>query len=311
MTIKVLISDKIESVCPDILAKAGFTVDQKNGLPSKELEAIIGDYQALIVRSATTVTKEILAKGAEGQLKIVGRAGAGLDNIDLAAALASGIKVVNTPGLNANAVAELVIAYLIILSRKLSPAMSSIKAGRWEKKGLTGTEVLGKTIGLVGLGAVGRLVANKSKGLGLSVLAYDPYLTQDAIKSAGAEPVTLEELFTKSDFISLHLPKTPETTNMIDKSVLAKMKDSAYLINCARGGLIDEEALYSALKEGKLAGAASDVFVQEPPGWSPLLSLDNFAATPHLGASTYEAQLGVAVRVAEIIVDYLTLGKLP
>ncbi|MDR1657382.1 MAG: hydroxyacid dehydrogenase [Deltaproteobacteria bacterium] len=306
MSFKILISDKIESICPEIFSKAGFTVDEKSGLTPAELQAAIGDYHGLVVRSATTVTEKVLASGAAGNLKIVGRAGAGLDNIDLKAAEAHGIKVVNTPGLNANAVAELVIAYLVILARKLGPAMSSIKAGRWEKKGLAGTEISGKTIGLVGLGAVGRLVAKKAIGLGLSVIAYDPFLTKADIEAAGVSEAALDQIWAQADFISLHLPKTPETVNLIGAEVLSKVKKSAFIINCARGGLVDEEALSVALTEGRLAGAAADVFVSEPPDGSPLLALDNFVATPHLGASTLEAQLGVAEKVAELMVDFLT-----
>jgi D-3-phosphoglycerate dehydrogenase len=305
MAFSVLISDKIESVCPERLIKDGFLVDEKSGLGPEELEAIIGQYDALIVRSATKVTAKILKTGSIGKLKIVGRAGAGLDNIDLEAAKKLGIEVVNTPGLNANAVAELVIAFLIILSRKLGSAMSSIKAGRWEKKGLAGTEVMGKTIGLIGLGAVGRLVAAKAVGLGMKVLAYDPLISHEKIKEAGAEPVELEALWGDSDYISLHLPKTEQTKNLVGAEALSKMRRSAYLINCARGGLVDENALHTALVEGTIAGAAADVFVQEPPGWSPLLALPNFEATPHVGASTEEAQLLVAEKVAELISGYL------
>ncbi|MDR2455179.1 MAG: hydroxyacid dehydrogenase [Deltaproteobacteria bacterium] len=306
MAFNILISDKIEPVCPERLIKDGCLVDQKSGLGPEELEAIIGQYDALIVRSATKVTGKILKTGSIGKLKIVGRAGAGLDNIDLEAAKKLGIEVVNTPGLNANAVAELVVAFLIILSRKLGAAMSSIKAGRWEKKGLSGTEVMGKTIGLVGLGAVGRLVAAKAIGLGMKVLAYDPLISHEKIKEAGAEPADLEALWANSDYISLHLPKTEQTKNLVGSEALSKMRKGSFLINCARGGLVDENALHTALVEGTIAGAASDVFAQEPPGWSPLLALPNFEATPHLGASTEEAQLAVAEKVAELISGYLS-----
>jgi D-3-phosphoglycerate dehydrogenase len=305
MSVKILISDKIEPICPETFQKAGYEVDSITGLSPVELVDIIGGYDGLVVRSATSVTAEAIAKGAAGRLKIVGRAGAGLDNIDLEAAKLHNVAVVNTPGLNANAVAELVVAYMVILSRKLGTAMSSIKQGRWEKKGLSGTEVQGKIIGLVGLGAVGRLVAAKAAGMGLKVLAYDPFLTEDQIKAAGAEPVALESLWAESDFISLHLPKTKETANLVNAEVLSKVKNSAFLINCARGGLVDEDALHAAMVEGRLAGAATDVFAQEPPGWSPLLALPNFVATPHLGASTEEAQLAVAAKVAELIIERL------
>jgi D-3-phosphoglycerate dehydrogenase len=305
MVFKILISDKIESVCPERLKKAGFDVDEKNGLSLEELLGIIGRYHGLVVRSATKVTAEVLAKGAEGNLKIVGRAGAGLDNIDVEAAERLGLKVVNTPGLNANAVAELTVGLMIVLSRKLWPAMESIKSGRWEKKALSGYEISGKTMGLLGLGAVGRLVAHKVKALGLKVLAHDPIITKEDIEAAGAEAVDFAELFKRSDYVSLHLPKTKETTNIVSAQVLSTMRPSAYLINCARGGLVDEEALYLSLKENRLAGAATDVFAKEPPDPSPLMSLSNFVAIPHLGASTEEAQLAVADKVALLIIDYL------
>jgi D-3-phosphoglycerate dehydrogenase len=305
MPFKILISDKIESVCPDRFKKAGFEVDEKSGLSSEELEGLIGQYHGLVVRSATTVTERILEKGAAGKLKIVGRAGAGLDNIDVQAAARLDIKVVNTPGLNANAVAELTVAFMIILARKLWSAMESIKAGRWEKKNLVGHEISGKTIGLLGLGAVGRLVAAKAKALGLKVLAHDPIITKEAIEAVGAEAVGFDDVFRRSDYVSLHLPKTKETTNIVSAKVLELMKPDAFLINCARGGLIDEDALLTALKGKLLAGAATDVFIKEPPDPSPLMALPNFVAVPHLGASTEEAQLAVAEKVADLIIDFL------
>jgi D-3-phosphoglycerate dehydrogenase len=268
----------------------------------------IGQYDGLVVRSATTVTREVLLKGKEGALKIVGRAGAGLDNIDVAAAKELGIKVVNTPGLNANAVAELTVAMAIVLARKLGVAFSSIKAGRWEKKGLVGTELSGKVIGLVGLGYVGRLVAKKAVGLDMKVWAYDPFLTPEAVTQAGAAAKSLEEIWAGADYISLHLPKTPETVNLVNEAVLAKTKKGAFILNCARGGLVDEQALYAALKSGHLGGAALDVFDKEPPGESPLLALDNFVATPHVGASSLEAQLNVAEEVARLLVEFLSPG---
>jgi D-3-phosphoglycerate dehydrogenase len=306
MPFKILISDKIEPICPDRFKKAGFEVDEKNGLSQAELEGLVAQYHGLVVRSATKVTASVLEKGAAGHLKIVGRAGAGLDNIEVRAAEKLGIKVVNTPGLNANAVAELTIALMIVSARHLWPAMESIKAGRWEKKGLTGTEIQGKTIGLLGLGAVGRLVASKAKALGLKVLAFDPIISKEAIAAAGATAVDFDELFINSDYISLHLPKNKETTNIVDGRVLSLMKPGSYLINCARGGLVDEEALFLALKDNRLAGAATDVFVKEPPDPSPLMALPNFVAVPHLGASSEEALLAVADKVAELLIDYLT-----
>ncbi|MDR0356490.1 MAG: hydroxyacid dehydrogenase [Deltaproteobacteria bacterium] len=305
MPFKILISDKIEAVCSERLRAKGFETTEKSGLSAADLEAEIGQYHGLVVRSATSVTAEVLKRGAKGNLKIVGRAGAGLDNIDLKTAEALGIKVVNTPGLNANAVAELTIGLMLVLSRRLWPAMESMKACRWEKKGLSGVEIRGKTIGLLGIGAVGRLVARKALGLELKVLAHDPFLSPEAVKECGAEPVGFEEVFQLSDYVSLHMPKTPETVNIVDGRILGMMKKGSYLINCARGGLVDEEALTKALKEGPLAGAASDVFSKEPPEPSPLFGLPNFVALPHMGASTEEAQLAVAEKVADLVIEHL------
>ncbi|MDR3134755.1 MAG: hydroxyacid dehydrogenase [Deltaproteobacteria bacterium] len=303
---KILIADKIEPVCADRLIKAGFKVDVNTGLPEDKIHDIIDGYHGLLVRSATSVTAKILSKGSAGKLKIVGRAGAGLDNIDLKAAEGVGVKVVNTPGLNANAVAELTVALMIILSRKLWPAMESVKAGRWEKKSLSGYEIRGKTLGLLGLGHVGRLVADKARALGRKVLAHDPIIPTEAIKEAGAEPASFDDLFKLSDYVSLHLPKTSKTANIVGAKALAAMKPGAYLINCARGGLVDEGALLAALTEKRLAGAATDVFAKEPPDPSPLMALPNFVAIPHLGASTEESQLAVAEKVAELVIDYLS-----
>ncbi|MDR0549505.1 MAG: hydroxyacid dehydrogenase [Deltaproteobacteria bacterium] len=304
----VLLSDKIESVCPETLKKAGIAVVEKSGLSPSDLEKEIGQYDGLVVRSATTVTRGVLEKGKAGALKIVGRAGAGLDNIDGVAAQELGIKVVNTPGLNANAVAELTVALAIVLARKLDLAFSSTKAGRWEKKNLVGTELSGKVIGLVGFGYVGRLVAKKAVGLDMTVWAYDPFLKPETLAQSQATAKTLDEIWTGADYVSLHLPKTPETVNLVNEAVIAKLKKGAILLNCARGGLVDEKALYQALKSGHLAGAALDVFATEPPADNPLLTLDNFVATPHVGASTLEAQLNVAEEVARLLVDFLKPG---
>ncbi|MDR1870768.1 MAG: hydroxyacid dehydrogenase [Deltaproteobacteria bacterium] len=306
MAPKVLLSDKIESVCPEILGQAGIEAVEKSGLTPEALVAEIGQYDGLVVRSATTVTKEVLVAGKKGSLKIVGRAGAGLDNIDVQAAKELGIKVVNTPGQNANAVAELTIALAIVLARKLWVAFSSIKEGRWEKKGLVGSELSGKVLGLVGFGYVGKLVAKKAQGLDLEVWAYDPFVSAAELKESGALAKSLEEIWTGSDYISLHLPKTPETANIVNYEVLFKMKKGSYLINCARGGLVDEKALHQALVSGHLGGAALDVFAAEPPGDNPLLALPNFVATPHVGASSLEAQLNVAAEVAKLLVAFLS-----
>ena len=305
MAYKVLISDKIEEACTDIFDRRGLAYDVKTGLSPEELEQIIGAYDAQVVRSATKVTASVLTKGKAGNLKIVARAGAGLDNIDTEAAASLGIKVVNTPGLNANAVAELTISYCFILARRLSEAAAGVKSGLWEKKSLTGSEIMGKTLGLVGFGHIGRLVAQKAHGLGMKVIAYDPVVPADIIQKFGAYPGTIDTVFKEGDFVSLHLPQEKDTLNIINEKVLKKFKKSAFLINCARGGLVDENALYDALATGEIAGAAADVFQKEPPQDNPLLKLPNFVASPHIGASTIEAQLGVAKKAAELVAEYL------
>ncbi|MFH1138576.1 MAG: hydroxyacid dehydrogenase [Pseudomonadota bacterium] len=303
---KVLISDKAHPSCAKIFADAGFEVDEKTGLAPAELKAIIKDYHGLVIRSATKVTAELL--DAAVNLKVVARAGAGVDNVDIPAATAKGVVVMNTPGQNSNAAAELAVAMIFALSRHIYRACESLKACRWEKKALEGAEVMGKTLGVLGYGNIGRIVGELGKGIKMKVLAYDPFLTADQIKNLGAEPAGLDELLAKSDFVTIHIPRTKETANLFNAGTIGKMKDGAYLINCARGGLVDEEALYDALESGKLAGAALDVFAVEPPGEHKLLQLGNFICTPHLGASTKEAQINVAVAAAEQIVKYLRDG---
>ena len=307
--VKVLISEKIDPLCPQIFKEAGFTVDIKTDLSPQELAETVGQYDGLVVRSSTKVTADVLAKA--GKLKVVGRAGAGVDTIDVEAATKAGVLVMNTPGQNANGVAELVFVHMLALIRKVVPGTVSLNEGRWEKKNLSGTELKGKTIGLVGFGAIGRRVAAIAEGFGMSVMAHDPLLNENQIRSAGARPSTLGEILAEADFISLHLPKTPETVNMIDAAALAKMKAGAFLINCARGGLVDEAALAEVLKSGRLGGAGLDVFAAEPPAAdNPLFGLDNFVGTPHIGASTAESQVNVAVAVARQMVDYFQAGAL-
>ena len=310
MKMKILISEKIDPICPALFKEAGFEVDHRPALTPAELLEIIGNYDGLVVRSSTKVTAEVLAKGAP-RLKVVGRAGAGVDTIDVEAATRAKILVMNTPGQNANGVAELVFGLMLSLVRHIAVGCSTLKAGRWEKNKLGGTELLGKTIGLVGFGAIGRRVCAMARGLGMNVLAYDPLLTYDQISACGAQPGTLDEVLRGGDFVSLHLPKTRETSNLINRAALDKMKPTAMLLNCARGGLVDEAELAAALKEGRLAGAAMDVFTQEPPtADNPLLALDNFVGTPHLGASTAESQVNVAAAVARQMIAYFRDGSL-
>ncbi|MDR1044794.1 MAG: hydroxyacid dehydrogenase [Candidatus Adiutrix sp.] len=304
---RILISEKTDPLCARIFREAGFEADELFKLGADELLELIGGYQGLVVRSATKVTAEVLARAAS--LKVVGRAGAGVDNIDVPAATAAGVLVMNTPGQNANAVAELAFGLLLALLRRLVSGCLSLKAGRWEKSALAGAELKGKTLGLIGLGAVGRRMAHLARAFDQTVLAHDPYLPDHQVRACGAEPAALDEILATADFVSLHLPKTPETANIIDARALAKMKPGAVLLNCARGGLVDESALYRALVSGRLAGAALDVFAQEPPDpQNPLLGLENFIGTPHLGASTAESQVNVAVAVARQMVAFFQSG---
>ena len=303
---KVLISDNLSPRGVEILKKAGLEVDFRSKTAPEEIEKIIGDFDALVIRSATKVTAALLEKAAK--LKVVGRAGSGLDNVDIPAATKKGVVVMNTPGGNTVTTAEHTIGMLFACARMIPQAYASMKAGKWEKKKFEGVELFDKTLGVVGLGAIGGVVASRCVMLGMKVLAYDPFISPEKAKSMGIELADLETIYGRSDFITLHTPKTKETANLINKDTIAKMKDGVRIIICARGGIVNEQDIYEALKSGKVAAAAFDVFEKEPPENHPLLTLDNFIATPHLGASTKEAQENVATAVAEQIVDYLVAG---
>src|SRR5688572_1338697 len=305
--IKVLVADDMSKAAVEIMSKAGLKVDVRTGLPPNQLAEIIGQYHGLAVRSATKVTPDILAKASN--LKIVGRAGVGVDNIDVKAATEKKVQVINTPSGNAIAAGELAIAHMFALARKIPQATASMKRGEWEKKKFAGVEITGKTLGVVGFGNIGRQVAERGVGLRMKVLAHDPVLPAVTTPPAGIELTSLDDLITRSDFISLHLPFLPSTKNLFGADNLKKMKKGAYLINCARGGIVDENALYEVLKSGHLGGAALDVFEKEPCGPLPLFELDNVIASPHLGASTKEAQEKVAVELAEVFVDFFKTGK--
>jgi len=305
---KVLVSDNISPKCIEILKNAGLEVDIKVGMKPDELRACIGDYQGLIIRSATKVTSEII--DAATSLKVIGRAGSGLDNVDRTAATKKGIVVMNTPGGNTITTAEHTIALMVSLARQVPQATMSMKAGKWDKKKFMGIELFNKTLGIVGIGNIGSQVAKRMQAFAMNVIAYDPFLSEDKAKAMGVEKVDLRELFRRSDFITVHTPLTPETKNLINRETLAIMKPGVRIINCARGGIISEKDLYDALVEGKVGGAALDVFEKEPPENNPLLTLDTVIATPHLGASTKEAQENVAVAVAEQVVDYLIRGTI-
>jgi D-3-phosphoglycerate dehydrogenase len=300
---KVLVSDPIDQAGIDILSQVA-QVDVKTGLPQEELVKIIPEYDALMLRSSTKVTQQIIEAGT--QLKIIGRAGVGVDNIDVPAATRHGIVVVNSPEGNTIAAAEHAIAMMLSLSRQIPDANRSVKDGKWERKQFVGSEVYKKTLGVVGLGKIGSHVATVGKALGMKLLAYDPFISAERAEQLGCRLVDLDLLFREADYISLHVPKTPETKNLIDAGAIAKMKPTVRIINCARGGIVDEAAIAEAIETGKIAGAALDVFDNEPLGESPLTKLgSNTILTPHLGASTAEAQVNVAIDVAEQIRDVL------
>ncbi|MBU0731054.1 MAG: phosphoglycerate dehydrogenase [Proteobacteria bacterium] len=304
---KVLISDNLAPVGAEILRKAGLEVDIITGLAPEELKKIIGAYDGLVIRSATKVTEEIIE--AADNLKIVGRAGIGLDNVNIPAASKRGIVVMNAPDGNATTAAEHAIAMMVSLSRKIPQATASMKEGKWEKKKFSGRELTGKTVGIVGIGRIGSIFANRAQGLHMKVIAFDPHMPKDLVDKLGVELVSLEELCKRSDYISVHVPLTKETKHVLSTQEFKNMKNDALFIDCARGGVVDEEALYEALKNGEIAGAALDVFEVEPTTLdNPLLSLDNFICTPHLGASTSEAQENVAVIIAEQMASYLLHG---
>jgi D-3-phosphoglycerate dehydrogenase len=307
---KVLVADELSPRGIETLRKAnGLTVDVKLGLKPAELKSILGDYQALAVRSATKVTADVL-EGAKA-LKVIGRAGVGVDNIDVEAASRQNIIVMNTPGGNSMAVAELTLAMLLALPRQLVQAVGSTKSGKWEKKKFaSGHELFQKTVGILGLGNIGSLVAQRCLAFGMTVLVYDPHPSEAARKlGLSVQFVSLEELVRRADFLTIHVPANEKTHNLVGASLFAHMKKGAYLVNCARGGIVDEAALAVALQDGTLAGAAMDVFSTEPPPASyPLLALDNFLATPHLGASTEEGQLACANQLAEQLVEFLQRG---
>jgi len=305
---KVLISDNISPKCVEILKDAGLEVDIKVGMKPGELQACIGDYEGLIIRSATKVTSEVI--DAAARLKVIGRAGSGLDNVDRTAATKKGVVVMNTPGGNTITTAEHTIALMVSLARQVPQATMSLKAGKWEKKKFMGVELFNKTLGIVGIGNIGSQVAKRMQAFAMNVIAFDPFLSEDKAKAMGVEKVDLRELFRRSDFITVHTPLTTETKNLINRETLAIMKPGVRIINCARGGIVSEKDLYDALVGGKVGGAALDVFEKEPPENNPLLTLDTVIATPHLGASTKEAQENVAVAVAEQVVDYLVSGTI-
>jgi D-3-phosphoglycerate dehydrogenase len=307
---KVLVSDKLSKTAVQIFKDNGVDVDYLPdlGKDKEKLLEVIGQYDGLAIRSATKVTEKVIA--AATNLKVIGRAGIGVDNVDIPAATKKGIIVMNTPFGNSITTAEHAIALMFSLARQLPEADASTRAGKWEKNRFMGVELTSKVLGIVGCGNIGSIVADRAVGLRMKVIAFDPFLTPERAVELGVEKVELDELLRRADFITLHTPLIDATRNIINAQAIAKMKDGVRLINCARGGLVDEKALYDGLKSGKLAGAAFDVFVEEPATSNPLFELENFIATPHLGASTSEAQENVALQVAEQISAYLMTGEI-
>ena len=299
---KVLIADPIAEEGINILRDHA-EVDIRLGLETEELRSIIGDYEALVVRSETKVTAEVIEVGK--RLQVIGRAGVGVDNIDLDAATSRGIVVVNAPESNILSAAEHTIALMLALARNIPQAHAQLKSGKWERKSFTGVEILNKKMGIIGLGRVGSEVAKRGKGMGMHLIAYDPMVSLDYARSLSVELVTLEELLKESDFITVHIPFSEATKSLIGARELRLVKPTVRLINTARGGIIDEEVLFEAIEEGRVAGAAIDVFTEEPATGSILLKSDKIIVTPHLGASTIEAQAGVAVDIAEQVIDVL------
>ncbi|HVN22510.1 MAG TPA: phosphoglycerate dehydrogenase [Syntrophorhabdales bacterium] len=304
---KILIADAMSGEAVDILKSKGLSVDVKTDLKKEELAAIIGEYDALIVRSATKVTRDIIANA--DKLKVIGRAGIGVDNVDVEAATEKGIVVMNTPQGNALAAAEHTVALMFAVARKVALADATMKQGKWEKKLLMGIEVYNKTLGVIGIGNIGMIVAEKAVALGMRVIAYDLFVTKEVAEAKGIELVGLDTLLAESDFITVHLPMVRETKNLIEKNALAKTKKGVVILNVARGGIVNEMDLYDALMSGHVSGAGLDVFEQEPPPKDhPLVLTDKVVCTPHLGASTKEAQEKVAIDIADQIVDFALNG---
>ncbi|WP_163339626.1 phosphoglycerate dehydrogenase [Desulfopila sp. IMCC35008] len=306
---KVLVSDNLSPVGVKVMEEAGLTVDVNTGLPPEELAKIIGNYDGLVIRSATKVTEELLQNATN--LKVVGRAGIGLDNVDIPAASQKGIVVMNAPDGNATTTAEHAISMMLALSRNIPQATGSMKAGKWEKKKFMGREVTGKTLGIIGIGRIGSIAASRAQGLKMKTIAFDPHMVPEMAEKIGVELVDLEELAKRSDYITVHVPKTKETANLVSTEFFNNMKQDGMFIDCARGGVCDEKALYEALAAGQIGGAALDVFAEEPTTLEncPLLGLDNFICTPHLGASTSEAQENVALIIARQVSEFLNSGS--
>jgi len=300
---KILITDPVDPQCSEILRAEGFHVDVRTGLQPSEVQSAIPEYEALIVRSSTDVTPDIIHAGTK--LKVIGRAGAGVDNIDVQAATRHGIIVMNTPGGNTISTAEHTMSLLLALARNIPQAHQSLQKGKWERKAFIGTELAGKTIGVLGLGKVGKEVARRCLAFDMVVLGYDPVVSREAASKLNIELLDLQQVLKRSDFVTVHTPLNEETRGLLGEETLSLCKPGVRIINCARGGIVDETALRKALERGHVAGAALDVYENEPPGDNPLLQHPHVVATPHLGASTEEAQEKVAVQIAHQVADVL------
>ena len=296
---KVLVSDPIAKEAIEILKKAGIEAVEQTGLSPDDLIKAIPEYDGIIVRSATKVTKDVIEAGKK--LKVIGRAGVGLDNVDRVAAKEKNIKVVNTPAATSISVAELALGMMFSAARRIPQATASTKAGKWEKKKFKGFELFGKTLGIIGVGRIGTEMAKRAKAMGMKVLAYDPYIKTHE----HAQISDLDTLFKESDYISLHIPKTDETTHILNKAAFEKMKEGVVIVNCARGGVVDEDALYDAIASGKVRIAAMDVYEVEPAKEHKLFSMEQMIVTPHIGAQTAEGQLRAGVQIAELVRDAL------
>ena len=303
---RVLIADQMSPLALETFTRRGIEAHERTGLSKDELKAVIGEYDGLAVRSATKATADVIA--AAPNLKVIGRAGIGVDNVDIPAASAAGIVVMNTPFGNSITTAEHAIALMFALARDLPQADLSTQAGKWEKNRFMGVELYAKTLGLIGCGNIGGIVAERALALRMKVIAYDPFLTPERATEIGVEKVELHELLSRADFITLHTPLTESTKNILSAAALAQTKPGVRIINCARGGLIDEAALKLGLESGRIGGAALDVFAEEPAKANPLFGTKNLICTPHLGASTEEAQVNVALQVAEQMADFLLTG---
>ena len=304
---RVLVTEALSDAGVALLSEAGHEVEVRLGLSPAELLEAVADAEALIVRSGTQVTAEVLAAAPE--LVVVGRAGVGIDNVDVAAATAAGVVVANTPTANVISAAEHTLALMLACARNVAQGHGALLAGRWEREQNQGVELHGKTLGIIGLGRIGRLVAERAAAFGMQLVGYDPFVSPDDARAFGVEHISIEEIAARADFVTLHVAKTPETTGLVGRGFLAKAKPELRVVNVSRGGVIDEEALAEAVSEGRIAGAGLDVFDQEPCTSSPLFGLPGVVVTPHLGASTRDAQLRVGIEVAEQV--SLALAGLP